>query len=204
MNGESQTVLTPELADLRTQLESVNSDAHRLLDRLTDAQAGWQAESGRWSIGQCISHLIVASRADLPHIEDAIKDARARGLLGNGPFRYNPLERLLTWSMDAPARIKVKNPKVYTPAASYSVKDLSREFFELQGILLRLLIEANGLHLRRVRVKLPMTNLFTLSLGQEFALFIAHQRRHIAQASEVTQSAQFPGVAHGGENPEAG
>lgn len=187
--------LLPEIAEFKRQLESVNVEARELLGGLSDAQTSWQPEPGRWSIGQCISHLIVAGRADVPHIERAIKDAHARGVLGTGPFRYNPLERLLTWSMDAPAKIKVRNPKVYTPSLLYSVEDLSRDFFGLQADLLRLLGEANGLHLRRVRVKLPMTNLFRLSLGQEFAIMLAHERRHLAQARRITHSGDFPASA---------
>ena len=39
----------------------------------------------------------------------------------------------------------------------------------------------------------PVTKLLRLSLGQEFALLIAHEQRHLWQARQVRANPQFPG-----------
>src|SRR5262245_42739942 len=136
--------MIPELQDYRNQLEAIVADAHELLEGLTDDQVRWQPAPGQWSVGQCIGHLNASAIADLPHMKSAIEDGRDRGILGQGPFRYNPLERLLTWSMDAPAKIKVRNPKVYAPAPAYSAAELTKEFFTLQDELMKMIEASDG------------------------------------------------------------
>jgi hypothetical protein len=53
--------------------------------------------------------------------------------------------------------------------------------------------QANGLDLARARVASPLTRWLRMSLGSSFALMVAHERRHLAQARRVTRAPGFPG-----------
>src|SRR4030095_1352959 len=44
------------------QLDDINRDADDLLSNITDDQVNRQPGEGRWSIGQCFSHLVVSGR----------------------------------------------------------------------------------------------------------------------------------------------
>jgi hypothetical protein len=89
--------------------------------------------------------------------------------------------------MDAPPPIKFKAPKAYRPAPDLSASDIVNGFFALQQDFARALVEADGIDLSRVKVDNPVTRWFRLSLGQEFALTMAHERRHVWQAWRVRE-----------------
>ena len=66
-----------------------------------------------------------------------------------------------------------------------SASEAAAGFFRLQHELFRALHEANGIDLARVKVANPVSKWFKMSLGQEFGLTAAHERRHLWQASRV-------------------
>ena len=55
--------------------------------------------------------------------------------------------------------------------------------------------QANGLDLARARVSSPVSKWLRLSLGSGFALMAAHERRHLWQAREISETPGFPRVA---------
>jgi len=52
--------------------------------------------------------------------------------------------------------------------------------------------QANGLDLARARVSSPVTRWIRMPLGSGFAMMVAHQRRHLAQARRVLSAEGFP------------
>lgn len=68
------------------------------------------------------------------------------------------------------------------------------EFLSLQDQLEKRMTQADGLDLGRVRVSSPISRSIKMSLGQSFALVLAHERRHLWQARQVRGSAGFPGA----------
>jgi hypothetical protein len=187
--------LSPELQDYRRQFEDITRDARLLLAGLTDRQLAWRETRDRWSIADCFDHLVVTGQQSLPHIRQAMLEARARGALGRGPFRDRMLERWFVRSMDAPSTWKFKAPRAYRPSLSSPGRETVAGFFLLQQHLIEAVEEANGLDLAVVKVANPVTRWFRMSLGQEFALTAAHERRHVWQARGVLErqsSAQVP------------
>jgi hypothetical protein len=178
--------LDPEIRGYLDEFESVNKDVEALVRDLTDEQLLWKPQTDKWSIAQCLDHLTVTARADLPHIRDTIQKGRATGLFGRGPFRYGFLGRWLTRMMDAdpPVRMRFRAPRVYKPADNPSAGSV-QDFFLTQQEVMNCIREANGLDLVRAKVSVPDRKFIKLSMGQEFALLAAHNRRHVRQAEEV-------------------
>jgi hypothetical protein len=179
--------LEPELRSYLEQLRAIEDDARRLIDGLTDAQLAWRENTGTWSMADCLNHLLVTGGHSLASIRRALADARARGKLSRGPFRHGLLGNWFVRLMDAPPPMKFKAPKAYRPAPDLSASEIVNGFFALQHELARVLVEADGIDLSRMKVENPVTRWFRLSLGQEFALTMAHERRHVWQASRVRQ-----------------
>src|SRR5262245_50747327 len=95
----------PELRTCYDNINSVNEAVDDLGRNLTDTQLQWKPEPLVWSISQCLEHLLVTARADLPYVHQAIDEGRTRKMFGHGPFRYGLFSRLLVLSMSAPARV---------------------------------------------------------------------------------------------------
>jgi hypothetical protein len=177
--------LDPDLRRLLGEFQAVNKDTELLVRGLAVDQLAWKPEPGKWSIAQCLDHLTVTARADLPHIRNTIRNARSHGLFGQGPFKYGLLSRWLIQLMDAPVRMRFRTPRVYAPSSEVGSSAVVENFFRVQEEVIDCIRDANGLDLVRAKVSVPVRKFIKLSLGQEFALIAAHERRHVLQAQRV-------------------
>ena len=89
--------------------------AKSLTAGLSSAQMSWRPQPGKWSIAQNLDHLNRGARS-LDTIASSIAAARAKGIIGNGPFRYGWLSSWIMKSMEPPPKRKFKAAKPYTPS----------------------------------------------------------------------------------------
>jgi hypothetical protein len=184
--------LIPELQSLADQFEAIRGDAENLLRGMSDAQFNWRAEPGRWSIGQCLDHLNVTADNYQPVIEGRIIEGRSQGKLGQGPFRHGRLGNWFVKLLEPPVKTKFKAPEMFVPPPDRSMNEVATKFFTAQENFFNLICEANGLDLARIKVQSPASKLIRLSLGQALASMTAHERRHLWQARQVKNHADFP------------
>lgn len=177
--------LSPELDAFRRQFEQLADEADALTRPLTDAQFNWRPPSGGWTVAQCVDHLNVTARVYLPKLDEGIADAIRRGLYGEGPFRYNLLGRLFVRSQEPATKLKYKAAKALLPLPARPKAETLAAFRAYQVQFVDRLRQANGLDLSRARVQSPVTSLLRMPLGSGFALMVAHERRHLAQARRV-------------------
>ena len=59
-------VLVEELRDYYEQIENIQEDAQELTAPLDDTQFNWRPSAKHWSISECLAHLNVVDRLDLP------------------------------------------------------------------------------------------------------------------------------------------
>src|SRR3989442_1534737 len=89
--------------------------AKSLTAGLSAAQMNWRPQPGKWSIAQNLAHL----NFGYPYfdsIASSIAAARAKGIIGNGPFRYGWLMIWIVKSMEPPPKRKFKAGKIFTPS----------------------------------------------------------------------------------------
>ncbi|MEK6325053.1 MAG: DinB family protein [Acidobacteriota bacterium] len=185
-------MLVEDLQNYRRQFESIKTDAQSLLGDLTGLQFNWHPSPDRWSIAQCIDHLVVTGRDSLSNIHRAINQARSKGLFSQGPFRYGLMEKWFVRQMEPPARMRFKAPKAYMPSGDQSYAEIVTSFYSLQEEFLQGIDEASGIDLSRTKVSNAVSWWFRLSLGQELAFNAAHERRHLWQAWGVKKELDFP------------
>jgi hypothetical protein len=101
--------------ELLLQFDVNFGSASEVCDGLTHEQFNWHPEPGRWSIAQCLAHLNVVNGQDVATVEEAIRAARAAGIVGQPPFQYGFLSRKFIASMLPPVRTRMKAPKSYVP-----------------------------------------------------------------------------------------
>lgn len=174
-----------DLQNYHRQFKEIKIDARDLLAGLTNDEFNWRPDNKRWSIAQCIDHLLVTGADSLSNTRHAIDEARSRGTLSEGPFRYGLIERWFVRQMDAHSRMRFRSPKGYLPTASGRCHEMAERFEALQDQFLQCIEDANGIDLSKVKVTNPVSRWFKLSLGQEFAFNAAHERRHLWQARQA-------------------
>lgn len=193
MNAAStSSALNSELAEDVRQVVQIKEQAAALLRGLSDAQYNWSPEPGRWSMAQCLAHIVVTDDMYLPVLEKCIADARKQGTLSSGPFHHGWFGNWFVRSMDAPAKRRFKNPKSITPPAEQPLAQGLADFNTMHDRVLQLVHEANGVDLARAKFRSPFLKLLKLSLGQGLAIMLSHARRHLWQAGEVRKHPDFP------------
>lgn len=184
---EVAQALHPELRDVMRQFEELRRTASRITDGLTPEQLEWKSAPNAWSIAECLSHLNVTADQYYPAIDRSMRDARERGLVGEGPFRYGFLVNQFIRMMEPPARRRMKAPQVFRPRARGLAAEVPN-FFVHQDAIEKRIREANGLDLARAKLTSPVSRLLRMSLGQCFRLLAAHERRHLWQAGNVRRA----------------
>jgi hypothetical protein len=182
----------PELESYREQFEKVAEQAKSLTQGLSEAQFNWHPEPGKWSIQQCLSHLIIVGQQEIKLVESAVQSGRQKGITGAGPFRYGIIERAILRQTEPPVRRKFSAPARFRPVDGQPLTAIVPTFLHLQSQLGRIAGECEDLDLARVKVATPITRWLKFSLGITLAQTAAHERRHLEQARRVREHSRFP------------
>ncbi len=179
------------LETYRQQIRKIEQHAAGLTTGLTEAQFNWRPAPGEWSIEECLAHLIIVGQWEIRAIEQAVDDARARGLTGSGPFRYGLIDRFIVdqtaLGPDGRPRRRFSAPRRFVPLHGQPLTAVMPTFRHLQRQFQIQMDRAEGLDLARVKVRTPISRFLKLSLGMMFAQAAAHEERHLAQARRVRE-----------------
>jgi len=179
--------VNPELEEYRLQFERIASEAEELTAGMTEARFNWRPAPDQWSIEECLAHLTAVGQVAVQAVEAAVDEARARGIMGTGPFEYPAWERFLLRETEPPVRHPLPAPKRFVPLHGQPVTGVLPTFLHVQRQFTIQIERADGLDLRRVKVATPITRLLKWSLGTSLAQTAAHERRHMAQARRVRE-----------------
>jgi DinB superfamily len=192
VESPDQQSLAVDLEDCLRQLEAIDTDAAKLAAGLNEDQFHWAPASSRWSIAQCVIHLVIIGRQYLPILDQTIERAREGGLLGGGPFRYGFFERWLIGATEPPPRIRLRTPASARPRNDQPLDAVMADFLAVQAELKKRLRAANGVDLARAKVTSPFVKALKMGLGPCFSFLAAHERRHLWQAWQVRTHPKFP------------
>lgn len=184
--------MTIDAISLQQQLRAIKTDANNLLAGISDAQFNWRPAPHVWSMAQCFTHLNVFGREYLPQIEEKIIAAQKKHVFGAGHYNVRLLGKFFLNSLEPPVKMKFKAPKIFQPVPDSSLVSVTTEFYQLQDEIINLITQAEKLNWAKVKVTSPVTKLLRFNLTEIFAVFAAHERRHIWQAGQVRRQANFP------------
>jgi hypothetical protein len=182
----------PEIEEFRSQFQSIADQVRALTAGLTEAQFNWRPGTQEWSIEECLGHLTMVGQTEIKLLDSAIQNAKARGILGKGPFRYGFLDRTILRQTEPPVRRKFSAPRRFQALHGQPLTAILPTFLHLQSQFIRVVDQSEGLDLARVKVGTPISRLLKLSLGAMLAQQAAHERRHLEQARRVREHPQFP------------
>ncbi|HUH13251.1 MAG TPA: DinB family protein [Longimicrobiales bacterium] len=186
--------MTPQLQAIADEFRAAERRLHRLVHSAAPAAWARRPQPGAWTAAECVEHLNLTGEAFVPVLRAAIKDARAAGLTGEGPFRRDPIGWLL-WRVMAPPvrRMRVKTSAPFVPTGGATPADLVARFDALQEEQLDCLRASDGLALDRIRFASPFSARVRYNLYAAFAILPRHQERHIWQAERAAAAAPARG-----------
>src|SRR5579863_3234343 len=181
-----------DLAECLQQLDEADIDARGLVAGLNEKQFHWSPIASRWSIGQCLVHLIMVGRIYLPIMDEAIQLARAEHIVSRGPYRYGFVERWFVNSTEPPPSLRLRTPASARPPDNQPLDQVVADFKAMQDELRERIRASNRLDLARVRIESPFAKSLKMGLGTSHQFLAAHERRHLWQAWQVRKHAEFP------------
>ncbi len=169
-------------------LQDVRHRTEQLINGLSPEQLTRRPDPVKWSIAECLAHLNVTGTMMQKTIGSAIQKGKAGKIMGQGPFKSGAIGGLFMWIAEPPPKFRIKAPARILPPANMGDPSLVvTEFMRLQDEWARLVNEANGLDLNKIKVKTGFRGLPAMRLGATVPWMMAHQRRHLLQAEGVRQ-----------------
>jgi hypothetical protein len=178
------TQLSPQLSEIKSQLENASQKARDLVSDLTPDEMTYRAREGTWSVAECIVHLSLTTQAHLPLLKSTLDNAFEQNIVSQGPFRMDWIGGLLKWSL-APSRFKIKTTKPFEPIEIGAVTEVVPKFLELQEQLIATIERSNGISLDKIKIQSVFNERMKYNLFSCFQILAAHERRHLWQAEQV-------------------
>lgn len=169
------------------ELAAIRRRTDALLARVADDEAfHWQPHEGRgWSVGQCLDHLNQMNRLYFGAIRRALATARRAGAPVTTPVRSTWIGRTFAQSME-PGTMKMRAPRTAVPQAVRPREAVTTEFLRGLDEIEATLRDAATIDLNGPTFPSPFFRFSRVRAGTGFRILLAHMRRHLHQAEQVS------------------
>lgn len=166
--------------------------AKEAFGQLTFEQLNWKPSSERWSVAECLQHLLIADKFYFKDLTE----------IGNGSYqmtaweKYSPLTSLLGKALKEQMKEKVKKKmrthRMLTPSSSTYNTAFLNEYFDNLSIFIELVSKCRIADLDKTIISSPTIKWITYSLRDALDFLFEHEHRHINQAINVMNEENFP------------
>ena len=184
---------TLSLSAVTTELEDIAREAQMTFGGLDTRQLNWRPDPARWSVAQCLEHLVISNQWMLRAAEDALRDARPRTVWQRLPVLPGVVGRMLIRSQSPTATRKFTASSKAAPATSDIAADIVRRFVEQHRDALTRVRALDERAAAGAIMTSPFLRVITYSVLDGWRLLVAHDRRHLVQARRVMLWPEFPG-----------
>lgn len=180
-----------QLAAIIAEFEGAQARLHHLDAAVPSERWNTRADPMAWSVGECIAHLNLTSKAYIPLLRAALAEGSTLGPAKHGRYRMDPVGWLMSRAVGPMAGIgrlrigKVKTKPAFVPASDLPKGEIVAEFDRLQAEQIAITREADGLQLERLRITSPFDARVSYNVYSCLAMQPRHQHRHLWQAEQV-------------------
>ena len=178
----------PVLIDVAT---GVPGEVRAEFGALRADQLNWKPGVDKWSVGQCFDHLITANGEYFPIFDRVLQGKKTNTIWERLPGLPRLWGQMLIKSVSPDATRKQKAPRMLAPTTSAVDAGIINRFIDQQ---LRVLDYLNTITVdaEKIIITSPVARVITYSLLDACRVIVAHEKRHMLQASRVTQLPEFP------------
>jgi hypothetical protein len=173
-------------------LSRVSDDVNASFAKLSAEQLNWKPSPESWSVGQCLDHLITTNRSYHQGFDEVINGSRVTRFMERLPVLPGLFGNLLVKSLDPDATRKLKAPGAFQASSSAIPVTIISDFMSQQDETIRRMKACESMQTEKIIITSPALSLITYSLMDAFKILLTHERRHVKQAKNVTQTPGFP------------
>jgi hypothetical protein len=179
------------LAATATATEEIAREVQSEFGRFSTQQLNWKPDPQRWSVAQCLQHLITSNELMVRDGQPALDSVNRTLWQRVSPFS-GMFGRLLIRSQGPRVTRKYSTSPEATPAASGLSNDIVQRFVDQHTELAKWMRALREDDARGAIMTSPFVKLITYSVLDGCRLMASHDQRHVGQARRVTQSVGFP------------
>ncbi len=173
------------LASLLTQVADIERRARAEFSSLDPVQLNWSPHEGKWSIAECLDHLITTNTTYFP-IFDTVANGTKRDTFWE---RLPILPRLwgaaLINTVRPETTRKSRAPRIFQPHTGTLPADVLDTFLIQQRKLTDAITALNGIDIDKTIVTSPVAVFIAYSLRDALSIVVLHEERHLRQAERV-------------------
>ncbi|HYC40527.1 MAG TPA: DinB family protein [Chitinophagaceae bacterium] len=178
--------------DLVGQIEKLQGMALQHFSPLGQQQLNWKPAADRWSIAQCLHHLMVSNRYYFETFDKLLDGSHRIGFFQKlNPFK-KMIGRYMVKALGPQPKKKYRAPAIFRPSSSALPADIVARFSALQEELKVYFTRLGALEVESTYIASPVTGSIVYSLGDAMRIITVHEERHLQQAVNVLQHPNFP------------
>jgi hypothetical protein len=180
------------LDEVAVGLDATARDSEAWFGLLDATQLNWRPDATRWSVAQCLAHLIVSNERTQRNAERALDASQPRTIWQRLPVVPGLIGPALVKSQAPGATRKFKTSPWAQPAVGKLAGDTISRFARQQRELAAWIRDLDAEHAGRAIMESPFGRAMAYSVLNACRLVLAHDHRHLAQARCVMDAPGFP------------
>ena len=178
--------------DFSERLNFIIEQVIKSFSSLSYEQLNWKMDLSKWSIAQCLEHLIVSNSTYFPVFDQVLEGTYTLPVTQ----RFNPLSKLfgpmMIKTLGPHPTIKFKSPKIFTPSSGNIPSSILQDFYKHQEVLKSYFRKLLQLDIDRIVITSPVNSFISYNLNHALQIITGHEQRHINQALNVLNHPNFP------------
>jgi len=179
-----------DVEGLVSELQQIAADVRSKFGTLSAAQLNWKPAPEKWSVAQCLDHLIKSNEMFYGEIDQIAAGTRRNSLWEKWSPFTGFFGRLLVSSLEKDSR-KAKAVAAASPPSELDGGIVGR-FIEHQTEASAKIRSTEKADWQRTIMTSPFLSLFTYRLADAYQILIVHEKRHVRQAERVLKTDGFP------------
>lgn len=194
-------VIRHDLPQLITAAAAIADEAQLKFGVLSPIQLNWKPARDQWGVGLCVEHLLTTNLQYFPIFEAARNGRHKAPFAGRIPLLPGLFGKLLLKAVSPQTPKKLRATPVFWPAASDVDAAVVRRFTDQQTQLAEYFGAVERQGLGKIVITSPVSPLITYSLLDACRIIVAHEQRHLQQATRVVETPGFPRAPEGFAQP---
>ena len=165
--------------------------ANKQFSGLSEMQFNWKPSEEKWSIGECINHLVITHKlynSKIKKLQSLFEDT------SNGSFKFKHTfsARMILKYVDPNSTTRTKTFKVFKPLMRQINSSIIRSFCEEVESLISFAEKLHDVDLTKLKISSPVSKLLRMNVGDALLINLYHDQRHLNQAEKIKNETNFP------------
>lgn len=183
-----------EIENRIKDLAGVTAEVEKQFLQLTAQQLNMKPAADKWSIAQCLHHLMVTNETYYPQFEKIIAGYHRNSFYQGIGFIASFMGRQMVNDLGPEKRKTFKNPGMFAPSQSDLPATIVADFINHQKQLEGYFYRLKKADLNKTVIYSPASKAIIYSLNDALKIITVHEQRHLLQAKEVMQHLKDKGL----------